>query len=71
MNFKIREVKLKSGKMAVQVYTIANRKKNILKHLGSSVEYSETRYAKDKREMEKQVERARVYQDSESTKLRK
>jgi len=36
MNFKIREVKLKSGKIAVQVYIIAKRKRNILKHLGSS-----------------------------------
>ena len=36
MNFKIRKVKLKSGKVAVQVYTIVNRKRNILKHLGST-----------------------------------
>jgi len=36
VNFKIREVKLKSGKTAVQVYTIVKRKRNILKHLGSS-----------------------------------
>lgn len=36
MNFKIREVKLKSGKIAVQVYAIVNRKRTILKHLGSS-----------------------------------
>ncbi len=36
MNFKIRKVKLKSGKVAIQVYTIANRKRNILKHLGSA-----------------------------------
>ena len=35
------------------------------------VEYSETRYAKDKRELEKQVEKAKVYENSESTKLRK
>jgi len=40
VNFKIREVKLKSGKTAVQVYAIAKRKRNILKHLGSSKDES-------------------------------
>ncbi len=47
MNFKIREVKLKSGKVAVQVYTIVNRKRNILKYLGSSDKIAEIRDLKE------------------------
>lgn len=35
MNFKIRTVKTRSGKTAVQVYVITKRKTVILKHLGS------------------------------------
>ena len=35
MNFKIRKVKTASGKFAVQVFEIVNRKRNILKHIGS------------------------------------
>jgi transposase len=41
MDLKIREVKTKSGKVAVQVFTIVNRKRNILKHLGSTNSESE------------------------------
>lgn len=36
MNLKIREVKTKNGKTAVQVFVIARRKRNILKHFGST-----------------------------------
>lgn len=36
MNFKIRNVKLKSGNTSVQVYILNNRKREILKHIGSS-----------------------------------
>ena len=36
MNFKIRTVKLKNDKTSVQVYTINNRKRKILKHIGTS-----------------------------------
>lgn len=41
MDFKVREVKTKSGKVAVQVYTLINRRRNILKHLGSGSNKSE------------------------------
>lgn len=35
MDYKIRTVKTKSGKLAIQVYKIVNRKRQILKHVGS------------------------------------
>lgn len=47
MNFKIREVKTTSGKVAVQVYTLINRKRNILKHLGSGDNESEIQDLKE------------------------
>ena len=36
MNYKIRKVKTSSGNLAVQVYEIVNRKRIILKHIGSA-----------------------------------
>ena len=48
MDFKVREVKTKSGKVAVQVYTLTNRKRNILKHLGSGSNESEIQDLKDR-----------------------
>ncbi len=47
MDFKVREVKTKSGKIAVQVYTLVNRKRNILKHLGSGSNKSEIQDLKE------------------------
>ena len=79
--------KLKENKINYIVGArLLNQKKEILDQIESSlektnkgtirisdliVEYSETRYTKDKRELEKQVEKAKVYENSESTKLRK
>jgi transposase len=36
MNFKIRSVKLKNGNTSIQVYIINNRKREILKHIGTT-----------------------------------
>ena len=47
MNFKIREVQTASGKIAVQVYTLINRKRNILKHLGSGNNEAEIKDLKE------------------------
>ncbi len=47
MNFKVREVKTKSGKTAVQVYVLNNRKRNILKHIGSGNTKSEIQDLKE------------------------
>lgn len=47
MNFKVREVKTKSGKTAVQVYVLNNRKRNILKHVGSGNTKSEIQDLKE------------------------
>lgn len=47
MNFKIREVKLINGKIAIQVYLITNRKRNILKHIGSGTTKSEVNDLKE------------------------
>ena len=38
MNLKIRKVKLKKTKFAIQVFVIENRKRRILKHIGSGIE---------------------------------
>ncbi|MDP1994461.1 MAG: IS1634 family transposase, partial [Ignavibacteria bacterium] len=63
---------------------LLNQKKEILNQIENSikkvhggniriddliVEYSDTRYAKDKREMEKQIERARKYENVETSKI--
>lgn len=48
MDLKIREVKTKSGKIAVQVFTITHRKRNILKHLGSAVDDAGLNLLKEK-----------------------
>lgn len=66
---------------------LLNQKKEILEQIENSklkkkqresirlddliVEYSEERYKKDKREMGKQIEKARLYENTESTKFRK
>lgn len=47
MNFKVREIKTKSGKTAVQVYVLNNRKRNILKHVGSGNTKSEIQDLKE------------------------
>lgn len=57
MNFKIREVKTGSGKIAVQVYVITKRKTVILKHIGS---------AKDQKEIENLKEEAKNWIEIET-----
>ncbi len=66
MNFKIREVKLKSGKMAVQVYTIVDRKRNILKHLGSSGSESGIKDLKEQATnwIQEEMNRSGLFQDN-------
>lgn len=48
MHLKIREVKTKSGKTAVQVFTITHRKRNILKHFGSAEDEAGLNILKEK-----------------------
>ena len=69
MNFKIREVKLKSGKVAVQVYTIANRKRNILKHLGSSGIKSEIKDLKEQAAnwIQEEMNKNGLFQDNQDS----
>jgi len=50
MDFKIRTVKTKSGKIAVQVINYAKRKVNVLKHLGSATNKEEVEALKKKAE---------------------
>lgn len=57
VDFKIREVKTNSGKTAVQVYTLVERKRNILKHVGS---------AKDQKEIENLKEEAKNWIEIET-----
>ncbi len=69
MNFKIREVKLKTGKVAVQVYTIVNRKRNILKHLGSSDNEVEIKDLKEQAGnwVQEEMSRNGLFQDAQDT----
>jgi hypothetical protein len=69
MNFKIREVKLKSGKVAVQVYTIVNRRRNILKHLGSSGDEEEIKNLKEQaiNWIQEEMNRNGLFQDSQDS----
>lgn len=69
MNFKIREVKLKTGKVAVQVYTIVNRKRNILKHLGSSDNEAEIKDLKEQAGnwIREEMGRNGLFQDAQDT----
>jgi transposase len=65
---------------------LLNQKKEILNQIENSIlkihgdsiridnlviEYSQTRFLKDKREMEKQIEKAKTYENTKSTKIRK
>lgn len=69
MNLKIREVKLKSGKVAVQVYAIVNRKRNILKHLGSSDNEAEIKDLKEQADnwIREEMSRNGLFQDAQDT----
>lgn len=48
MDLKIREIRTKSGKTAVQVFTITHRKRNIIKHFGSASDDTELNILKEK-----------------------
>lgn len=72
MNFKIREVKLKSGKTAVQVYIIAKRKRTILKHLGSSGNKPEINDLKEQANnwIQEEINKKGLFQDREDSFLK-
>lgn len=69
MNFKIREVKLKSGKVAVQVYVITNRKRTILKHIGSSGDIMEINDLKEQAVnwIQEEINKKGLFQDREDS----
>ena len=57
MEFKIRSVKTVSGKIAVQVFTLVHRKRNIIKHFGS---------AENKEEIGNLIEKAKLWIQEET-----
>jgi transposase len=48
MDLKVREIKTKNGKTGVQVFNIAHRKRNILKHFGSTENEADLSILKEK-----------------------
>lgn len=72
MDFKVREVKTKSGKTAVQVYTLINRKRNILKHLGSGNSNSEIQDLKEQalNWIQEEISRNGLFKDGEDSFLK-
>lgn len=72
MNFKVREVKTKSGKTAVQVYTLINRRRNILKHLGSGNNEAEVKDLKEQalNWIQEEISRNGLFKDGEDSFLR-